>query len=148
MKASIPTMLVAGLAVALAGCGTVCNLAGGVLHPESEPRIYGGFLKDVEVLEGVMNSNAKLNLGGGSPAGVIVIGAILGLAAADPFLCIVADTATLPLTVPLQARRNARAAEGRTPNGIEEITTDAPAAPGDAATTPPWNTAMKTTMPQ
>src|SRR4051794_34604652 len=44
-----PVVLLAAALVA-GGCGTVCNLAEGVQHPERGPRPYGGLQKDAEVL--------------------------------------------------------------------------------------------------
>src|SRR5262245_12507046 len=31
------------------GCGTICNLAGGITNPDEEPRIYGGVIRDLDI---------------------------------------------------------------------------------------------------
>jgi hypothetical protein len=97
MKAAFLAVLVV---VSLSGCGTVCNLAGGIIHPESEPRVYGGVVKDLEVID--RSINAPPNSMGGD---VRLAPFLLALAVGDPILSFVADTLTLPITIPLQARR-------------------------------------------
>src|SRR5438128_11440937 len=52
MKATPAVVFVTIAAVLLSGCGTVCNFAGGLIHPETEPRVYGGVQRDIEVIEG------------------------------------------------------------------------------------------------
>ncbi len=100
-------LFLAAAAVTLSGCGTVCNLAGGIKHPDSEPRIYGGVQRDVEFLEDVANTREPwLHLGSG-PAGVVGLGCLAALAVGDPVLSFVGDTLTLPITVPLQHSREA-----------------------------------------
>jgi Protein of unknown function (DUF1375) len=90
------------LTLTATGCGTVCNLAGGVVHPDREPRVYGGVQRDLDVIESVVESDPsdkqKCN-----PKAYLVL---IPLAAADPVLSFVADTITLPITIPLQ-RKNA-----------------------------------------
>jgi hypothetical protein len=100
--------------ISSAGCGTVCNLVGGITHPQSEPRVYGGVARDLEVLDDVVKgvqsgqTGAGITPQGGGPGAAVVLGAIVGIAVADPILSFVADTVTLPLTIPLQNRRIAK----------------------------------------
>jgi len=104
------TVIVAFSAVLFSGCGTVCNLAGGVTHPDQEPRVYGGVLRDLEFWEEVdeaPSSSAPLL---GSPHGdgrgaVLLLAALGALAVGEPALSFVGDTATLPLTIYLQNKR-------------------------------------------
>jgi uncharacterized protein YceK len=101
LKASPVAGIVVVLAVSLSGCGTVCNLAGGIVHPDSEPRIYGGVVRDLEIIDkAVSGPPATESIGDAKFAALI-----LAVAVADPFLSFVGDTLTLPLTVPLQERR-------------------------------------------
>src|SRR6266404_4100690 len=106
-KTSLIVMIVA---ISLSGCGTVCNLAGGVVHPDSEPRVYGGVIRDVEIIEKAVSGplpTGTLSTDDGKGA-VFLVTAIISLAAVDPILSFVADTLTLPVTIPLQSRRTAR----------------------------------------
>jgi hypothetical protein len=110
MKASLSLLLTALIGVLSGlslGCGTVCNLAGGITHPESEPRIYGGFIRDIEIIESAVNAPSPQrveNVGDGKGAAILVL-AIISVAAVDPLLSLAADTLTLPITIPLQERR-------------------------------------------
>ena len=117
MKMSLAFLLIAGVAIAQTGCGTTCNLAGGILHPESEPRVYGGVIRDVEILDTAISGdppNSPIIEGNGTGAAV-TMAAIVSVAVADPVLSLVADTLTLPVTIPLQERRIARQ-ESTTPS--------------------------------
>jgi uncharacterized protein YceK len=92
---------VAVAAVSLSGCGTVCNLARGFDHPDTDPKVYGGVAMDMEFLSKVANSG---------PAETEVenprtIGAILAFGCIDPVFSLIGDTVTLPVTIPLQAKR-------------------------------------------
>jgi uncharacterized protein YceK len=87
----------------LPGCGTVCNLADGVRHPDQAPRTYGGVARNLEwISEGQIVENpypeswdeAVENFYG------IAYWTII-----DPPLSFVGDTLTLPLTWYLQDRR-------------------------------------------
>jgi hypothetical protein len=98
--------VIAALAFALSGCGTTCNLAGGIVHPDTEPRVYGGVLRDMEIIEKVVNCPASDRQYGGKSAVFLVAGAIV-LGTGDPILSFVADTLTLPITIPLQRKRDA-----------------------------------------
>jgi hypothetical protein len=99
------------VAVSLGGCGTVCNLAGGIVHPESEPRVYGGVVRDLEIIDQAISSPPPSEPIGDPRLALV----ILPLAVADPILSFVGDTLTLPITVPLQKRR--KAAEDRPADG-------------------------------
>jgi hypothetical protein len=104
------------VALSSSGCGTVCNLAGGVAHPDSEPRVYGGVIRDVEIIDKVVNK-AKPNsdnqqvsqaISGGWEKAVVLVAFVSVIISADPVLSMVADTLTLPITIPLQNRRIAQ----------------------------------------
>jgi uncharacterized protein YceK len=112
------TKLLAAVAVAvsLSGCGTVCNLAGGVTQPDVEPRVYGGVQRDFEVLSDVCSTT--FHPGGSTLSGdgktAAFLSAILAAAfVGDPILSFVADTLTLPVTIPLQNRRIAEEEKDR-----------------------------------
>jgi hypothetical protein len=93
----------------LSGCGTVCNLAGGVLHPDREPRVFGGFLRDMEIITGVTKPDMPgLGQTRGGKGAVILLAAALTIAAVDPMVSLAADVLTLPITIPLQNARQAR----------------------------------------
>jgi hypothetical protein len=81
----------------LTGCGTVCNFAGGVVHPDREPRVYGGVQRDLEIIEKAINAHPDNppNMGKGAVF-------LVALAAVDPMLCLFADTITLPITISIQ----------------------------------------------
>ena len=96
----------------MCGCGTVCNLVGGVTHPDTEPRVYGGLQRDVEVLDGVVNgaqSNPQMQISHDPRAALILV----PVGIADPILSFVGDTLTLPITIPLQRRRIANSEDGQ-----------------------------------
>jgi hypothetical protein len=95
-------MLVVVVAFALSGCGTVCNLAGGWSHPDSEPRIYGGVQKDIEWYGQTKDSQAVPTLAPRDGRFALVV---VGIIAMEPALTFLADTLTLPLTIYLQERR-------------------------------------------
>jgi uncharacterized protein YceK len=108
------SLVVILVALSSSGCGTVCNLAGGVLHPDSEPRIYGGVIRDFEIIDKVVSKpepllhpQADSSLGNGQGAAYL-LAAIIGVAAVEPVVSLVADTLTLPITIPLQNRRIAK----------------------------------------
>jgi len=110
------SLVVILVALSSNGCGTVCNLAGGVLHPDNEPRIYGGVIRDVEIIDKIVNKpppdrpgtlNGSGIHGGGWGAGVVLV-AIVSVVAMDPVISLIADTLTLPITIPLQNRRIAQ----------------------------------------
>jgi hypothetical protein len=104
MKTALLLVVTALLAASGGGCGTVCNLAGGVVHPDSEPRIYGGVLRDMQIMDEAVSCKRPLIENPGDPRAMAFF---LGLAAADPILSFLGDTLTLPITIPLQARRTA-----------------------------------------
>jgi uncharacterized protein YceK len=114
MRAAFPTMLASLTAIALSGCGTVCNLAGGITHPDEEPRIYGGVKRDMEILGEVVGKQEPLftesnaNRADGGRGAIIGAAVLMTLGAADPVLSFVGDTLTLPITIPLEEIRTAR----------------------------------------
>jgi hypothetical protein len=93
------------IGLASSGCGTVCNLSGGLVHPEEEPRIYGGLIRDIEIIDKM--SSGVASKPGGSGAAVIAV-AVLAIVTVDPIMSLVADTLTLPITIPLQEARTAQ----------------------------------------
>jgi uncharacterized protein YceK len=112
------TKLLAAVAVAvsLSGCGTVCNLAGGVTQPDVEPRVYGGVQRDFEVLSDVCSSTFHPSggtLSGDGKAAAFWSACLLTAFAGDPILSLVGDTLTLPVTIPLQNRRIAEEVKDR-----------------------------------
>jgi hypothetical protein len=104
MKASPGAVLVAVVAVSVSGCGTVCNLAGGFVHPDSEPQVYGGVTRDLAIIDKAVSDPPAAEHSVGDARLAVVL---LGVAVADPFLSFVGDTLTLPITIPLQERRKA-----------------------------------------
>jgi hypothetical protein len=120
-----------GVAVCLTGgCGTVCNLAGGLVDADHETRVYGGVLFDLKEWDSVVsNPSPKEEQGCDPRLGVI----ILGLCVADPAVSFVADTITLPITLYVQKRRNEASkseADRRKTVGSEQASpTDSPSVP-------------------
>ena len=90
------------IAVLAVGCGTVCNLAGGLVHPDEEPKVYGGVQRDLDffgkMLERKQSGNDSTSQGTGTSA---AYGAMFLLAFmfAEPALSFVGDTLTLPITL-------------------------------------------------
>jgi Protein of unknown function (DUF1375) len=107
MKRALSVAMAVCIGVFSGGCGTVCNTAGGVLHPDEEPRVYGGVQRDLEgnlyclklgsqpLHEGCTLSDGK---------GAVLL---LALVPVEFGLTFVGDTLTLPITIPLQERREA-----------------------------------------
>jgi uncharacterized protein YceK len=96
-----PALAAAALAVALSGCGTTFNLVRGLDHPDTEPRVYGGVAMDMEFLGKVANSGPSAT----EVEDPRTWAAFLALGCIDPAFSIIGDTLTLPITVPLQAKR-------------------------------------------
>jgi uncharacterized protein YceK len=93
------------VALALSGCGTICNLAGGVKNPDQEPRVYGGVQRDFEAIGEVLGcgpSETEVDL----PRTMLVL---MSLGAIDPVFSFVGDTLTLPIAIHAQNERGARA---------------------------------------
>jgi hypothetical protein len=140
MRTAIIGVLGAFLALSSSGCGTVCNLAGGIAHPDSEPRVYGGVIKDLEVLdEAISNPPTQPLLGESTGGDARLALVVLALLAADPILSFVADTLTLPITVPLQERRIAagKRQSERGPKATSAGPVAGDVAPGSARTLDP-----------
>jgi|SRR6516165_2677631 hypothetical protein len=98
---SFTTVLLALAAFLTVGCGTIRNLAGGFTDPDSEPRIYGGLIRDSEPGEPVLPGvGVKWN----EKAAVLFMPIVL----AELGLTFVGDTMTLPITIVMQECRNAR----------------------------------------
>jgi hypothetical protein len=120
MKSARFWVVPALIAMGLSGCGTVCNLAGGVVAPDNEPRVYGGVLRDIQVMDAFVGGQSSLQLGDDPRLALV----IFPLAVVEPLLSFVADTLTLPLTIPLQERR---IASGKNNNGSgREVTASDP----------------------
>jgi hypothetical protein len=99
------TLLIAAVMLSLAGCGTICNMAGGIRNPESEPKVYGGVQRDLIII-GDLLSSAKGPLTQSSDRGVLYFLAVgSAICVVDPVLSLFGDTLTLPITVPLQDKR-------------------------------------------
>lgn len=108
MRARILAAVAATVALSLSGCGTVCNLVGGVTNSEEEPRVYGGVQRDVEVLSDVFSDTSHPdvnNLHGDGKEAAFLAAIFATLFAGDPVLSFVGDTLTLPVTIPLQNKR-------------------------------------------
>ncbi len=100
MRSGLIASLIAFVAVSLSGCGTVCNFVGVIIHPDREPRIYGGVLRDVDIIERAIESPpSKTQMC--DPRAYIYI---IPLAVADPIASFVADTMTLPIMICLHER--------------------------------------------
>jgi hypothetical protein len=98
--------LIAALtAIAAAGCGTTCNLAGGFTHPDSEPAIYGGVQRDLKIVDDLVGKNESE--AATDPRGILIA---VSLGLTEGVLTVVGDTLTLPITVYLQDRRASKAA--------------------------------------
>ena len=108
LSLSLLGLLALTIAVLAIGCGTVCNLAGGFVHPEEEPKVYGGVQRDLGFI-GEMASDPKgFNCPAGGQGAAMTAIFILGMAAVDPVLSLVGDTLTLPITLLVEHQREAR----------------------------------------
>ena len=103
MKTWLVVLVVYLVAMSVTGCGTVCNLAGGVVHPDHEPKVYGGVQRDLNIIESVVESGPSSEQKCNPKAYLFLV----PLAATDPVLSFVADTITLPITIPLQRKNDA-----------------------------------------
>jgi uncharacterized protein YceK len=111
-------LLVAAVAIPSAGCGTVCNLAGG------NPDNYGGvqrdlqFANDARAKGGLLSGadNTPTARGGSSVGGEAALGA-LALYGADLSLSFIADTVTLPVVIYLRQKHEGTTACGDGPAG-------------------------------
>jgi uncharacterized protein YceK len=115
MRQLAPVVFAALAALLLSGCGTICNFAAGIEHPDEAPTVYGGFRFDMKVCEAVATTDNSLGITHGSAYTVLFI---LGLACADPLLSLAGDTVTLPYTLYLERRRakvHARDHDGQSP---------------------------------
>src|SRR5262249_40062514 len=125
------------LALTSTGCGTVCNLAGGVLNPDSEPRVYGGVQRDMAALDELVHGNASMPLSGcNGTGGAYMVAAILGFCALDPALALIGDTLTLPITIPLSRRHSPVPRENDAPARTDAAASISAAAPSRSATAP------------
>ncbi len=96
--------------VLLGGCGTVSNLS---LPPQAGGRQpYGGVVKDIDLVRQNIEE-AKQAPSTGESVGDGVEAALV--AAVDIPLCVMADTLTLPLTVPAYLLRRDQANPARRP---------------------------------
>jgi uncharacterized protein YceK len=106
-----PRALAPVVAFALAGCGTLFDLADGVWDPDRAPRVYGGVQKDLESVteyaRALPNGHAE-----SFDEAVDSLRAFACIMLVDVPLSFVADTAALPWTSHLQKRRQ-REAERR-----------------------------------
>ena|ERR1700722_12883896 len=114
--------LLALVALSVGGCGTVCNLAGGVMHPDTEPRIYGGVLRDFELVTQASDQPPRGASVANGKSAAFLWAAIVVVGVTDPILSFVADTLTLPITIPLQNQRIAAQNRERDASGPPAIT--------------------------
>ncbi len=110
------------------GCGTVCNLAGGLVHPDEEPKVYGGVQRDLDfftkAVERKQSGNDSTSQGTGT-SGAYGAVFILAFMVAEPALSFVGDTLTLPITIWAEYRREVE----REAEGSDEEPKPAPPAP-------------------
>ena len=85
---------------AISGCGTAINLACPVTAAGHPAQVYGGVKHDVEVCQSCKNESMFLSGMGNSSAWFSELAAYL--VALDVPLSAVADTLTLPITLPTQ----------------------------------------------
>jgi uncharacterized protein YceK len=88
MKITCPAALVVLPPLLACGCGTICNLA------SNDPDFYGGFRKDVQVIQTPHTLPMSARPTGSQ--GRVIIAALL---VADAGLSLVADTLTFPVVV-------------------------------------------------
>jgi hypothetical protein len=129
MKRTLIACLVALMAVAGTGCGTICNFVGGLIHPDQEPRVYGGVQRDITVVEGLTSKPPAMtfpisNSCHHDAAAAIFVGCCVSMIVVDPALSLAADTLTLPITLYVQHRREA----------AEDSGSSSPPAPGSTTT--------------
>lgn len=74
------------ICVPAGGCGTVCNLAGGVVHPDEEPKVYGGLERDGALIGSLLAPNANGSYGSGMPQPVAPPTVAHALPDGQPFL--------------------------------------------------------------
>jgi len=98
--ARLPILLAAAIST---GCGTLCNLAAGIGHSESEPSVYGGVRRDMDFASEVVSSGP--HEAGPDKGAVMFALACVGLFGAETAASFCADTATLPITAAIQAKR-------------------------------------------
>jgi hypothetical protein len=106
MTRPLVPVILAIVAISLSGCGTFCNFGAAVLPPDKDPtgwpRIYGGVQMDASVVSHLGDNPAMTaNESMAKLAGI-------GLLAADGLASAVADTLTLPITIPLDMARHPR----------------------------------------
>lgn len=94
------------------GCGTVCNLAGGLVHPEKEPVVYGGVQRDLEIIDKIVDKGKGFNCPAGGQGEAMTAVFLLGLVVVDPILSFVGDTLTLPITVLAEQWRETKKTDG------------------------------------
>jgi hypothetical protein len=107
MKVSKAVVFLALFALLGGGCGTICNLGGGLVDPEKKPTIYGGVQFDLDVMDRLATKNTQLvdSASQGKSAWGILL--LAGFAITEPILSFLGDTVTLPITIPLEEMRTA-----------------------------------------
>jgi hypothetical protein len=109
--ARLPILLVAAISI---GCGTLCNFAAGIRHPDSEPSVYGGVRRDMDFVTELASSRPAQCEAGPDKETVTAALVCVGLVGAEMAASFCTDTATLPITVALQTKRvEARKREAR-----------------------------------
>lgn len=120
--------LAAALVCALGGCGTIGNLT-----DPSRTKPYGGVLRDSEASGWLMNQFADApTKPAAETAGLVLAVPIISL---DVPLSLVADTVTLPITIPVSLFRQGQPGPSSTP-APGPTTPLAPSANGNAAAGP------------
>jgi uncharacterized protein YceK len=99
MRPILSSAAVAFFAIALSGCGTMCNFAGAVIPGVNEngklPAVYGGVQLDAAMVTGLRPAKT-------TEWNVFVACCVL----ADFPLSLVGDTLTLPITIGIDRVRN------------------------------------------
>ena len=131
------------LSCAAGGCGTVCNLAGGFVHPDKEPQVYGGVKRDAEFYDKMTDRESTSKVywpcGSGKGAAVLAIG-ILGFICAEPMLTVAGDTVTLPITLAAEVLRD-NCTHCKESKSSEPVSLSASPTPPEEANIESWDNA-------
>lgn len=131
MPNKLTTLFTAMAVACLTGCGTICNFANSAGDSEYQPRVYGGVLWDLEVLNGDRKMPPL-----GSPtdprAAVFIAAALL----VEPVATFTADTLTLPITIGIQTAHDLAAANAASKESSEGLASAAGVAPSPAPAPP------------
>jgi len=120
MKRTLIPVVLAIVALSLSGCGTVCNFAAAVRPPQKDPdgwpRVYGGLQFDALVVDnshwpGTTNTASEQAGENADRGKYLGLGLLIGAALTEGVASLVADTLTLPITVPIGMVRHSENGE-------------------------------------